>query len=209
VANGLPVGIVIDGANVHDMKLLEATLRSIPPTVEARRQAVAARQVWQQRRPTAPFASGGARVRWLEPEPKPKPKPKPEPEPEPKPEPKPRKRGRPRRPVPPPVVAVRLGVSGQHLCLDAGYDYAAIRELSALFGFTLHLRGRGSEKKEQQAGKQARRWVVEGAHSWLNRYRRLLIRWEKKPESYLALLHLACAILTWRKVMTATKTTTT
>ena len=36
-----------------------------------------------------------------------------------------------------------------------------------------------------------RRWVVEVAHSWFNRFRRLLIRWEKRPEHYLAFVQLA------------------
>jgi putative transposase len=40
--------------------------------------------------------------------------------------------------------------------------------------------------------------VVERTHSWFNRFRRLLIRWDKKPENYLAFLHLACAWVTFR-----------
>jgi putative transposase len=32
----------------------------------------------------------------------------------------------------------------------------------------------------------------------MNRFRRLLIRWEKKAQNYLALLHLACAYITLR-----------
>ncbi len=44
----------------------------------------------------------------------------------------------------------------------------------------------------------ARRWVVERAHSWLNRFRRLLVRWEKKPQNYLAFLHFACGLLAFR-----------
>ncbi|MCL5677469.1 MAG: IS5 family transposase [Firmicutes bacterium] len=43
-------------------------------------------------------------------------------------------------------------------------------------------------------GYRARRWVVERTHSWINRFRRLLVRWEKKVENYLALLKLA---FTW------------
>jgi len=31
----------------------------------------------------------------------------------------------------------------------------------------------------------------------MNRFRRILIRWEKKPENYLAMLHLACAWITY------------
>ncbi|RKG79236.1 hypothetical protein D7W82_31175 [Corallococcus sp. CA049B] len=28
------------------------------------------------------------------------------------------------------------------------------------------------------------RWVVERTHSWLNRFRRLLVRWEKREDTY-------------------------
>ena len=90
----------------------------------------------------------------------------------------------------------------QHLCLDKGYDYQEPRDLAEAFGFTLHLRTRGEEVAgRREAGKKARRWVVERTHSWLNRFRRILIRWDKKPENYLALLHFACAIITWRQTL--------
>jgi putative transposase len=93
----------------------------------------------------------------------------------------------------------------QGLCLDKGYDYDEVRDLAQEFGFTLHLRTRGEEiaALKKEAGERARRWVVERTHSWLNRFRRLLIRWEKLPENYLAMLHLACAIITWRKLLPA------
>ncbi|MGC8708636.1 MAG: transposase, partial [Athalassotoga sp.] len=48
---------------------------------------------------------------------------------------------------------------------------------------------------------KARRWVVEVAHSWLNRFRKLLIRYEKKALSYLSLVYFACAIIVWRKII--------
>lgn len=88
----------------------------------------------------------------------------------------------------------------QHLCLDKGYDYPEVRELVAAWGYTVHLKTRGEEaqNKAQLPGYRARRWVVERTHSWLNRFRRLLIRWEKRPENYEAMLHLACAWITLR-----------
>jgi putative transposase len=88
----------------------------------------------------------------------------------------------------------------QGLCLDKGYDYPEVYELVAEFGFTAHVRARGEEAKaiKREAGFRARRWVVERTHSWLNRFRRILIRWEKRTDTYLALLHLACALITWR-----------
>lgn len=86
------------------------------------------------------------------------------------------------------------------MCLDKGYDYAEVRSTLLEFGFTAHIRARGEEAQElkQEAGKGARRWVVERTHSWLNRFRRLLIRWDKKSENYLGFLHFACALIAFR-----------
>lgn len=88
----------------------------------------------------------------------------------------------------------------QGLCLDKGYDYNEVRELVAEFGYTAHIRARGEEAQaiKREAGYKARRWVVERTHSWMNRFRGILIRWEKKPENYLGLLHLVCALVTYR-----------
>ena len=123
------MGLAVDGANRNDMKLVEATLDSIPAG-------------------------------------------RPQPTPE----------------------------QPQGLCLDKGYDYPEIRELAVEFAFTAHIRGRGEEAQvlKREAGFKARRWVVERTHSWLNRFRALLIRWNKKPENYVALLHLAFAIIAYR-----------
>jgi transposase len=86
------------------------------------------------------------------------------------------------------------------MCLDKGYDYDEVRELLAKFGFTAHIRARGEEAQalKHHAGARARRWVVERTHSWLNRYRAVLIRWCKKPENFLATLHFALALITYR-----------
>jgi transposase len=88
----------------------------------------------------------------------------------------------------------------QGLCLDKGYDYDEVRAVAREFRYTLHLRTRGEEAQaiKRAAGYKARRWVVERTHSWMNRYRRILIRWEKKAENYIGLLHLACALITFR-----------
>lgn len=87
----------------------------------------------------------------------------------------------------------------QGLCLDKGYDYNEVRELVVEFAFTGHIRARGEEAKalKAEAGLKARRWVVERSHSWMNRFRGILIRWSKKPANYLALLHFACAWITY------------
>jgi putative transposase len=127
--HGLPLGVAIDGANRHDMKLVDATLEAIMS----------------------------------------------------------------RRPEP-------TALQPQHLCLDKGYDYEAVRETLEAWGYTAHIRHRGEEvqAKRDLPGYRARRWVVERTHSWMNRFRRLLIRWEQKVENYLALLHFACAWISFR-----------
>jgi putative transposase len=128
-AAGIPLAVVIDGANRHDMKLVEKTLAGIMV-----------------------------------------------------------KRPRPTRAKP------------QGLCLDKGYDFDEVRAIVREFGFTAHIRARGEEAKaiKDEAGFKARRWVVERTHSWMNRFRRILVRWEKLPETFIAMLHLACGIITWR-----------
>lgn len=76
----------------------------------------------------------------------------------------------------------------QGLCLDKGYDYDEPRALALEFGFTLHLRTRGEEiQAKREAGTKARRWVVERTHSWLNRFRRILIPAGGSPDGCCAL----------------------
>ena len=89
-----------------------------------------------------------------------------------------------------------------HLCLDKGYDYPIIREIVEAWGYVGHIPKRGEAKKEipNLPDYRARRWVGERTHSWMNRNRRSLIRWEKYPENYLGMLHLACACIVVRAI---------
>jgi transposase len=125
----VPLGLAVDGANRHDMKLVRATIESI---------------VVQRPEPTEEQPQG--------------------------------------------------------MCLDKGYDYDEVRETLVEFAFTAHIRSRGEEAQalKREAGKRARRWVVERSHSWLNRFRRILVRWDKNPKNYLGFLHFACALIAFR-----------
>lgn len=96
---------------------------------------------------------------------------------------------------------VLTGETRQHLCADAGYTGAPAAQAIADHQYIAHVRSRGQEMTEKQEGKKDRRWVVEVTFSWFNRFRKLLIRWEKKERNYLALLHFACAIIVWRKII--------
>jgi putative transposase len=97
------------------------------------------------------------------------------------------------------AVIVARPEAEQHLCLDAAYDSDAARETATTQGYVAHIRRRGEERQVPHPDGKARRWVVECAHSWLNRSRRLLVRWEKKVGNYLAFVHLACAQLLFAK----------
>jgi putative transposase len=90
----------------------------------------------------------------------------------------------------------------QGMCLDKGYDFDEVRELVREFGFTAHIRARGEEAQavKREAGYKARRWVVERTHSWMNRFRGVLIRWSKKAENYIALLHMSFAFIIYRRM---------
>ena len=59
-------------------------------------------------------------------------------------------------------------------------------------------RGEAAPCRRHPQGR-ARRWVVERTPSWLNRFRKLLVRFEKLRVSHLALLELACALIVFRQ----------
>ena len=109
----------------------------------------------------------------------------------------------------------------QHICLDKAYDAQQCRQDLRERKYTPHIRSRGEEKQQKLALSQQskpswlgrltqgvltllgmkatgeeqkpRRWVVERTHSWLNRFRKILVRFEKTLESHWGLLQLACA----------------
>ena len=92
------------------------------------------------------------------------------------------------------------GRTKQNLCADAGYSGEKSEETMKKCHYIPHIRPRGEEKIAIQHGYKARRWVVEVAHSWFNRFRKLLVRHEKTNASYESLLHLAASIIVFRKI---------
>ena len=86
----------------------------------------------------------------------------------------------------------------QHLCLDKGYDFPEIEAGVIARNYIPHMRHRGEIENPVKRYKP-KRWVVERSASWLNRFRKLLIRWEKKAENYLGLVQLACCLTVYRR----------
>jgi putative transposase len=88
----------------------------------------------------------------------------------------------------------------QHFCAEKGYNYRDVRPIIRFMQMIDHIKSRGEEQSDLRLpGYRARRWVCERTHSWMNRFRRLLIRWEKKLDNFLAFLHLACSLIVWRQ----------
>jgi IS5 family transposase len=90
----------------------------------------------------------------------------------------------------------------KHLCADAGYRGAEHLRTIEYHGYIAHVvdRRKEADDKRRDPKKKARRWVVEVCHSWFNRFRKLLVRYEKLERSFVALNHLAAAIIAFRKV---------
>lgn len=91
----------------------------------------------------------------------------------------------------------------QHLCRDKGFDYPQTREAAEARGYTVHTahkRRPGDPAPPSPAPERrhpARRWVVERLNSWHNAFRKLRIRYEKKPENYGGLVHFACVLIVY------------
>jgi IS5 family transposase len=90
----------------------------------------------------------------------------------------------------------------KHLCADAGYRSAENLRIIERHGYIAHVvdRRQEAQAKRRHPAHKARRWVVEVCHSWFNRFRKLLVRYEKLERSFMALNHLAAAIIAFRKV---------
>ena len=103
-----------------------------------------------------------------------------------------------------PVLKNRIrkprGRTQQNLCADAGYSGEKSENIMRAYHYTPHIRSRGEEKIAIQHGFKARRWIVEVVHSWFNRFRKLLVRYEKTNAAYESLLQLAASIIIFRKL---------
>ena len=80
---------------------------------------------------------------------------------------------------------------------DKGYDYRKCRVALRQRGIKCRIARRGIDSS-QRLGRH--RWVVERTFAWLNRFRRLRVRYERRDDIHLAFTWFACALITWRAV---------
>ncbi|WP_036058376.1 IS5 family transposase, partial [Leptospira sp. P2653] len=93
------------------------------------------------------------------------------------------------------VFSGRKRKKPKHLCLDKGYDFKDIEALIKRRNIRPHIRKKGEKPLIGKYKGKPKRWVVERTNSWHNRFRAILIRWERKAENYLASLYLASSII--------------
>jgi transposase len=123
---GIPLAVTLSAANVHDCRMLAATLDAIPSI----------------RRPSG------------------------------------QRRKRPAK-----------------LHADKGYDYPFCRALLRRRHITPRIARKGIERSDRLG---RHRWVVERTLAWLNRYRRLTVRYERRADIHQAFLTLGCALICWK-----------
>ena len=95
------------------------------------------------------------------------------------------------------VVLDRPKSVKQNICMDKGYDFPEIEYGVRERGYIDHIRHKGEVIKKLY---KAKRWVVERTASWHNRFRKLLVRFEKKEENYQALVQFANCLITYRAI---------
>lgn len=84
------------------------------------------------------------------------------------------------------------------MCGDKGYDSEVIRKSLIEQGMVPHIKSRVEEIEEKKEGKSAKRCAVERTMSWINQFRRLKIRWERKSKNDEGFYHLALAVIAFR-----------
>jgi IS5 family transposase len=78
---------------------------------------------------------------------------------------------------------------------DKGYDYPRCRRACRTRGIVPRIARRGVESRERLG---RHRWVVERTLAWLNRYRRLTLRYERRADIHQAFLSLGCSLICWQ-----------
>jgi IS5 family transposase len=80
---------------------------------------------------------------------------------------------------------------------DKAYDSQPLREELRRRGITPRIARRGVESSVRLG---RHRWVVERTISWLNRDRRLRIRYERRADMHLAFPHIGRALICWNSL---------
>ncbi len=107
--------------------------------------------------------------------------------------------------VEPTLHSLPEGEQPERLIGDKGYDSNPLRAWLVAQGIEPIIPARSNNRvATHQDGRKLRRyqkrWKVERTHAWLQNFRRLVVRYERLTANFIALVHLACALITLNKV---------
>jgi transposase len=93
----------------------------------------------------------------------------------------------------------------RRLIADKGYDSDPLRKHLKNRGIELicPYRSNNKDRKYHDGRKMRRykrRWKVERTFSWIGNFRRLVVRWDRDITVYNAFFHVACMIITLRRL---------
>lgn len=92
----------------------------------------------------------------------------------------------------------------ERIIADKGYDARALWQRMKDRGIDFiapHLRNRKTRFQDgRKLRRYRRRWIIERTNAWLFNFRRLVVRWDRKLESFSAFLHMACALIALRRL---------
>jgi transposase len=98
----------------------------------------------------------------------------------------------------------KINKERQNLCLDKGYDLQKIENSVIKKEYLPYIPHRGGSEQAIENGSNhnhtKRRWVIERTNSWHNRFRNLLVRYEKRFENYFELVCLGCCMFIYRRI---------
>ncbi len=105
----------------------------------------------------------------------------------------------------PTFESLPVGAQPERLIGDKGYDSNPLRAWLAARDIEPIIPARSNNQvATHQDGRKLRRykkrWIIERTNSWLQNFRRLVVRYERHAANFIALVHLACALITLRKV---------
>jgi transposase len=107
-------------------------------------------------------------------------------------------------------VRVRIGKcqrgSPKRLIGDRGYDSNTVRAVLVKRGIEPIIpKRRHNMVATHQDGRKMRRyrhrWIIERSNAWLQNFRKLVVRYERSAKIFAALVHMACALITLRRVL--------
>jgi transposase len=97
------------------------------------------------------------------------------------------------------------GKKPERLVADKGYDSNETRKTLEDRGIEPVIPDRSNNKRATHQDRRVlrryrNRWIVERTHAWIQNFRRLTIRYERRIDIYRSLIHMGCALIVLKRL---------